>query len=372
MIKLEDVFEAYYECRKNKRKTKQQLEFELNLEENCIQLYNDIVNREYEIGQSICFIITRPKPREVFAANFRDRIIHHLVIGKLNPYFEKEFINNTFNCRKNKGVLYGIKTLQENIKECSNNFTQDCYIAKFDFKNFFMTIDKNILYNKLEKFIIENYNDEDVLYLSKKIIFNCPQKNSSRRSIPQLWNLLDKGKSLFDQDENTGLPIGNLSSQVFANFFLNEFDHILSEYFDFYGRYVDDFYIIDRDKDKILNYISKIKELANSIKLTIHPNKVYIQPYYRGCSFIGGVVKNNRIYTGKRTINNCLACIHNYNKIIDKEKYVDDFIKSLNSYFGYMIHSKSFNVRNKIIKTIDTQWLNYLRVAENCNKFIKI
>lgn len=103
-IALKDIFKAYYDCRKNKRKTKQQLEFEYNLEENCIQLHNDIITGKYKIQESICFIITKPKPREVFAASFRDRIVHHLIINKLNELFEQEFISNTFNCRKKKGV----------------------------------------------------------------------------------------------------------------------------------------------------------------------------------------------------------------------------------------------------------------------------
>lgn len=171
-IALKDIFKAYYDCRKNKRKTKQQLEFEYNLEENCIQLHNDIITGKYKIQESICFIITKPKPREVFAASFRDRIVHHLIINKLNKLFEQEFISNTFNCRKKKGVLCGVKQLQEDIRKCSNNFTKPCYIAKFDFKNFFMSINKPLLWKMLRKFIKSKYKANDInciLFLVKQL-----------------------------------------------------------------------------------------------------------------------------------------------------------------------------------------------------------
>lgn len=113
MITLEDVISAYYKCRKNKRNTCNALKFEINWEIECAKLYKDIMDGTYEIGRSIAFIVTKPKKREVFAADFRDRVVHHLVMLRLEPLFEREFIKDNYNCRVEKGTLYGINRLHE-------------------------------------------------------------------------------------------------------------------------------------------------------------------------------------------------------------------------------------------------------------------
>lgn len=116
MITLEDVISAYYKCRKNKRSTCNALKFEINWEIECAKLYDEIINGTYEIGRSIAFIVTRPKKREVFAADFRDRVVHHLIMSRLEPLFEREFIRDNYNCRVKKGTLYGINRLHEQVK----------------------------------------------------------------------------------------------------------------------------------------------------------------------------------------------------------------------------------------------------------------
>ena len=157
MITLEDVISAYYKCRKNKRNTCNALKFEINWEIECAKLYKDIMDGTYEIGRSIAFIVTKPKKREVFAADFRDRVVHHLVMLRLEPLFEREFIKDNYNCRVEKGTLYGINRLHEQVKECSENYTQPCYIAKFDLQGFFMSIRKPTLLKMLITFIIFFY-----------------------------------------------------------------------------------------------------------------------------------------------------------------------------------------------------------------------
>lgn len=112
-------FRAYYDCRRHKRRTANALNFESDYENNLVELYKEVNSKTYEIGTSICFIVTHPKKREVFAADFRDRIIHHIVMQRLEPLFEEVFIEDSYNCRKNKGVLYGVKRLHEKIRECS-------------------------------------------------------------------------------------------------------------------------------------------------------------------------------------------------------------------------------------------------------------
>lgn len=108
MVTYEDMLAAYFDCRRSKRGKDSTLRFELDFERSCKDLVDDINDRKYVIGSSIAFIVTRPKIREVFAADFRDRVVHHWLIGKLNPLFERVFIEDTYNCRKGKGTHYGV------------------------------------------------------------------------------------------------------------------------------------------------------------------------------------------------------------------------------------------------------------------------
>jgi len=142
---LEDLFMAYYDARKNKRNTINQLRFEINMEHELLELFDDIINRRYKPRKSICFVVENPVKREVFAADFRDRVVHHLLYNYINPVLETQFINDSYSCRKGKGTLYGINRVAEFIKKCSANYTKDCYILKLDIRGYFMNIDKTIL-----------------------------------------------------------------------------------------------------------------------------------------------------------------------------------------------------------------------------------
>jgi len=136
------LFQAYYDARKNKRGAINQLQFEIHYEARLIQLYQDILARNYRIKPSIAFTIENPLKREVFAADFSDRVVHHLLFNMINPVFEKLFINESFSCRTGKGTHYGINTLNNAIITCSNNYQEDCYILKLDIQGYFMHINK--------------------------------------------------------------------------------------------------------------------------------------------------------------------------------------------------------------------------------------
>ena len=144
-VGLDELFAAYLECRRNKRRTTNALAFEVDFEQKLIELWKDVNNGTYMPGRSIAFIVTEPVQREVFAADFRDRIIHHLIIGKLNHLFEASFIQDSYSCRDGKGTQYGIGRVAGFIRECSRNYTKDCYILKMDIQSFFMSIDKGLL-----------------------------------------------------------------------------------------------------------------------------------------------------------------------------------------------------------------------------------
>jgi len=217
----EELFTAYFDCRKNKRNTQNALRFEKHLEKNIFQLIDEIYQGKYQLGNSIAFIVNKPVKREIFAADFRDRVVHHWLINKLNPLFEHLFIQDSYACRVGKGTHYGVQRADRFIKTCSENYAKDCYILKLDILGFFMHINRKLLYAKLEQFIYKNYNQADkdlMMEITRKIIFNNPTQNCIIKGNKKDWEGLPKNKSLFHMPPDCGLPIGNLTSQVFAIF----------------------------------------------------------------------------------------------------------------------------------------------------------
>lgn len=245
---LYDLFQAYYDARKNKRSTINALAFEINYESKLFELCEEIKSRKYEISRSICFISFEPVQREVFAADFRDRIVHHLIYNYINPYFERLFINDSYSCRVGKGTSCGIKRMDHFIRSCSRNYKKDCWILKMDIKGYFMSMDRNILYKKVERILAcfgtkSNLDIDLILFLVRKVVFHDPTKNCVIRGTKDDWIGLPKSKSLFFAGKDKGFPIGNLTSQLFGNIYLNDLDCFVKYRLGFkhYGRYVDDF-----------------------------------------------------------------------------------------------------------------------------------
>ncbi|MBM3456340.1 MAG: hypothetical protein FJX80_14590, partial [Bacteroidetes bacterium] len=273
----EELFSAYFDCRKNKRNTLNALKYEKHLEQNVFKLIDDIYKGNYQLGRSIAFIVNKPVKREIFAADFRDRVVHHWLINKLNPLFENLFIQDSYACRVGKGTHYGVKRADAFIKACSENYTKDCYILKLDIQGFFMHINRNLLFMMLEKFIHHYYTQADkalVLEITQKIIFNQPTQNCIIKGNKKDWEGLPKNKSLFHSPPNCGLPIGNLTSQVFANFYMHQFDAFIKKELGlkYYGRYVDDFVIVHPDKDYLKSLIPQLSNfLLSTLQLTLHP-----------------------------------------------------------------------------------------------------
>lgn len=374
---LEEVLDAYYECRRNKRRTVNQLMFEAAYESNCVDLWRDLNEGSYKIGRSITFIVTRPKMREVFAADFRDRVVHHIIIRRIGHLFEDVFIDDNYNCRKGKGTLYGILRLKDKVRECSENYTKDCWIGKFDMQGFFMTIHKPTLWSMLEKFLKERLDSGEFRLLAplvKQVVMHCPEKNCFRKSPIAMWDKIPPGKSLFCVGDDYGLPIGNLTSQIFANFYLHEFDLWMKEKFTWYGRYVDDFYVIARDKRHILESIPLIREyLERNVGVKLHPEKVYIQHYTKGCKFTGSVVKRERTYVGNTTVSNMMCKIKELNEWVfdGREPCVEEiehFACCMNSYFGSLKHHKAYAIKRELVGLFDKGWWRYMYVSGHVEK----
>jgi hypothetical protein len=368
-----DLFQAYFDARKNKRNTWNQLRFEIEFEHNLLLMYERILDRSYEIKKSIGFIITQPVMREIFAADFSDRIVHHLIFNYINPILDKQFIPDSYSCRKSKGTLYGIKRMESFIKACSENYTKDCYILKLDIKGYFMGMNKHSLIQKLHN-MLDNvrytpFSPEDsshcwndcfdfdlVWWLIEKVIWNDPTQSCIIKSQMSDWDDLPPTKSLFHTAPDCGLPIGNLTSQLFSNVYLRDFDCFVKNDLgiEYYDRYVDDFIIVHPDKAFLLDILPKIKQyLVEHAQLQLHPNKIYLQHYSKGVSFLGAYIKPHRCYVNNRTKKKFYGALREIDEILSEEevqrKDLEKVRAKLNSYLGIMKHHRTYNIKSKAL-----------------------
>lgn len=378
---LKDLFYAYYDARRNKRNTINQLKFELNFESSLINLYESIVERSYKPERSICFMVQKPVKREIFAADFHDRVVHHLIYNYISPIFEKTFINDSYSCRKGKGTHYGIKRIDHFIRSCSQNYSHDCYILKLDIRGYFMSMNRNLLFEMVKQELLKKrkgieFDLDLVLYLIEKTIFNDPTKNCIIKGKKDDWQGLPKTKSLFHAKENCGLPIGNLTSQLFGNVYLNDFDHFVKRDLGirYYGRYVDDFVLVHSSKHYLQSCIEHIRTyLKENLYLDLHPDKVYLQHYSKGVQYLGAIVKPHRIYVANRTKGNFFEAIGNQNRIARDHKPTKEdqqaFQSSMNSYLGIMKHYKTYKLRKEMIRNDVSGFWENIFYAKNYEKF---
>lgn len=374
---LLDLFQAYFDARRNKRNTINALNFEISYEENLFTLFEEIITETYKVKPSICFINFRPVQREIFAADFRDRVVHHLVYNYISPIFENIFINDSYSCRAGKGTHYGIKRVDHFIRSCSENYIKDCYILKLDIKGYFMAINKKLLFhivsNELKRFSAKiDFDLRLILGLIEKIIFNDPTKDYILKGNTKDWTGLPSSKSLFHSGEHRGLPIGNLTSQLFSNVYMNSFDHFIKKELNikYYGRYVDDFIIVHENQSYLKLIIPEIeKYLREKLFLELHPKKVYLQHFTKGVKFLGVIIKPHRIYISSRTKGNFYKAIYKWNKFIENHndmniKEKQGFLSTMNSYLGILNHYKTYNLRKKtIFEALDQRFWDYFEVV---------
>jgi len=304
-FKLKDLYTAYIDCIKNKKSSIDYLEYDLKHKKtDLIKLLDEINTKTYKVWNSYSFIAYKPKIREIFAANFRDRIVHHLLVWKLETYFEKRFYKNIFSCRKEKWALLWIKTLFKDLEKIDDNH----FYLQLDLKWFFMNIDKDILYNLVNKHITKkNFKNYLLLrYLIKEIIYNDPVKWVEKRWKMSLYKLVPKSKSLFWRPKNKWLPIWNLTSQFLANVYLNELDNYIKRNLQtkYYYRYVDDFILL-WTKQELEEKLNKIELfLENKLKLRLSENKTKFLPVTYDIDFIWYVIRAKKVLLPrKRNIN---------------------------------------------------------------------
>lgn len=355
MIDFAILLEAYFDCRRHKRNTVGATEFEMNYMSNLVQLLDEVNSRQYKIGTSICFVVRYPRYREVFAGQFRDRIIHHYIAMSLEPLFEQEFSDRTYNCRKGKGQLAGVKQLQQDIREVSGDYTQDAWVTKIDLKGFFMSISKTMLAKLVDDFIVAKYegeDKEDLRWLCNMVIMHHPERDCVKKSQDYLWNYLPKEKSLFTNGEDRGVAIGNLFAQLFANFLLSKLDWRIDHYCKRHCRYVDDIAFVARKKESLLRLVPMIREVLSSLDLKMNEKKFYFQHYTKGVQFTGAIIKRDRLYAVNTTVENYRKAVVRLNAACERQdiKAISHAVQSVNSYLGIFSHYNEYGIKRKILK----------------------
>ena len=354
-VTIDEVYDAYYDCCKHKGSTPGCIEYQMNYIANNYQLYIDLNSMKYEISKSKAFCVTRPKLREVFCADFRDRIIHHLLSIKFTDILEGEMTDKAYACRAGKGTDYGIADVKKQIKRVSDNYTKEAWVLKCDLQGFFMSINRSLLYRLLEKVIREKYHGSDIewwLWLWKKVVLHDPTRNCVRVGDLSLWDKLPANKSLFTCGEGIGLPIGNPPSHILANLLLSQFDKLMIDRVGEdggYGRYVDDFVVISRYKKLLLNILQEARNyLLEELGLTLHPRKVSLQRASSGVRFTGELIRPGRILPNIRTIEHLYDVIDRFGIEYDpKIEVLQRYVRRINSLMGVLVHYDTYNIRRK-------------------------
>lgn len=320
---LEDALhECYLMARRGKTRTVDEWNYEVFWKENEMQLYLDIVGRKWEPSSSKAFVIHDPVDREIFAAMFRDRIIHHFLYAVVAPWWDKQFIYDSYSCRRGRGTDFGIKRLEKFMRSASRNGKKKIYVIKGDLVGYFMSLDRKRLYKKVLKGLKKQFPDggwlfEVCTYLWKKVIFDDPCLGARIVGDKKDWNCLPDSKTLFKQPKGRGIVIGNLTSQLLSNIMLNEFDWFMKKKlgFKYYGRYVDDFFIVVTEDELEWAKQAMREEIPNYLRkmgLKLHPKKIYIQPGEKGCPFLGKMVRPYAVTPGRRYKRNMRRAFRQY------------------------------------------------------------
>ena len=327
-----ELVEAYFDCRRTKRNSASALTFEANLERNLRRLYDDLLGGSYFPGRSICFIITRPKPREVWAADFRDRIVHHLMYNRVGPRFEKAFIADSCACIRGRGTLYAVERLEAKIRSITQNWARPAFYLKADISNFFVSIDKE----KLHGLLLAKISEPFWASLTELVLMHDPRTDFEFRGRRDLVERVPPHKRLMEQTENRGLPIGNLSSQFFANVYLDVLDQHAKHDIGarHYIRYVDDFLFLHESPEWLNGALADVDAfLPDQLGVRLNPKKTILQPVARGVDFVGQVIKPWSRSTRRRTVSDAMRRVEHVSE--------PEFLDLTNSYFGLLGQASS-------------------------------
>lgn len=341
LCSYENLLIAFKKARKRKMLKKYVIEFEADLQNNLLQLQKELISQEYTPKPLCTFIINDPKTRKISKSDFRDRIVHHAICNIIEPLFERAFICDSFANRKGKGTLNAIERFDYFKRKASRNNMRKCFVLKADIKHYFETVKHSILMQIINK----KLKDPKVLSLIKAILQNYETK------LP--------GK---------GMPLGNLTSQFFANVYLNELDYFVKQNLKarYYVRYVDDFVIFHHNKNILTGFQREINAfLSQSLAIELHPDKSKITPLNRGVSFLGFRI----FYQHKLLKKSNIRKINKKFQAFQKDYFAgkigyDAIYDSVEGWLTYAKHANTYRLREKFMLRVEQEFPNEISTKE--------
>lgn len=355
---MAELVKAFYLARKAKRGTNDERRFENRLVENLLELRDDILDGTYRPGSGIAFIVHEPVIREIFAAPFRDRVVHHFLFNGVAEWWDRRLIYDCYSCRVGKGTLFGIKRLEHHIMSVSKNGQRKAYSFKLDVQGYFMSLPRKELFSRIvwgleRQFPRKGPRFEIYKRVWREVIFDDPTRIVERRGALKDWDKLPKSKSLFCQPEGKGIVIGNLSSQLLSNIYLDLLDRFVM--FDLgyrhYGRYVDDFFVIVNEEEfpRMRADLKLVSQFLTDLGLKLHPRKIHIQEVKKGTEFLGAVVYPGRVVTGKRIE-------HNYRRALREVQEGRRELDTIVSYMGILKNWNGTRVQERIFEELGMEF----------------
>lgn len=334
IISIENLFQAWEEFKVGKRQKKDVQEFESHLEDNLFNLHQELLSKHYRHSSYTSFYVQDPKVRHIHKAVVKDRIVHHAIFSILSPIFEPTFITESYSCRKGFGTHKGFEKLVVYSRKVSQNYIQDCWALKCDIKKFFASVD----HQTLLCLIRERIKDPDLLWLLEEIVGSF--------------------------GEGKGIPIGNLTSQLFANVYLNGLDQFVKHNLKvkYYLRYADDFVLLSQNRDTLIEYLEKLKLfLKENLNLELHPTKVSLRKLTWGIDFVGYTALPHyelvRTKTKKRIFRKIQSKVEDFNQ--DKVS-IEALNQSIQSYLGVLSRANTYELKQELGNQI-WFWLNNYR-----------
>lgn len=366
----EDIYQGYFDARRNKRNTLAQLNFEIFFEHELEDLIFDLARRRYKPKPAYCFITFDPIQREVYASQFRDRVVQHMLFNYLAPLFEPLFIYDTYSCLKGRGTLFGIERYQHHLRSVTNNFTHEAYVLYLDLSGYFMSIDKQLVIDTVMREVFRHLDQKApggglwkhrldpyfIEYLMHCLLDRNPAEDCIRIGPPSNWDGLPHRKCLVYSPEGFGIVIGDITSQLFSNILLNIYDQFVKREMKIrhYGHYVDDMFHMHESERFLIDAKPLLEEyLEEKVHVKVNPTKWRLLPASAANQYLGAYIRPYYVMPRQRTIDKFCKVSREleYDLLFSPLDYEELLLirSRINSYCGLLSHFKSYNLRKKYL-----------------------
>ena len=337
-LTIEEVIHAYECCRRQKRSAWTAIDFETNFSRNIMDIYHRVRDCTWRPDGHMCFVVMNPKPREVWASKFADRVVHHLAYNRLRPRFEPHWIATTFACINDRGTTGASDWAEKAARKVTRGWSKKAFVLQIDIRNFFPSINRSYLHDLLMPACHEPW----VRHLVNEVVNVDVRDNAHFPGNAALIEQIPAHKSLWNAQPGFGLPIGNLTSQFGANVYLSAMDQriVRSGFARHYGRYVDDIVLMDADIKRLREAYKVIVSELDNVDLMLHPQKTRCAPITDGFDFCGRFIKPRRSYLRRRTARKAKNAMKNLTGSNHKGETVT-------SYLALARHCNSYRLRKK-------------------------